>query len=92
MTAKEKVARYLKEHSRPVLAKTIVDYFLLSQRSVQQSLKELEDEGRAVRFKKQGKHFWSWVAVPQNTPQISKPTAFTRPIQNSYPTIRGYDD
>jgi predicted transcriptional regulator len=94
MIAKEKVARYLKEHTRPVLAKTIAHHYLLSKRTVQQALKELENEGRIFRFKDRKQHFWSWVrvAVPQNAPQVSKPSTFTRPIQNSYPTIRGYDD
>jgi hypothetical protein len=42
--------------------------------------------------KKEAKETPKPVAVPREAVKLPIPTAHNRPIQNSYPAIRGYDD
>lgn len=99
MSTVEKVARFLQDRRSLVDVKTIADYFLLSKSSVQRALQELENEGRVKRQRKGQKFYWAWtreepmpVAVSSKAIKLSDTPAFNRPIQNSYPLARGYDD
>jgi DNA-binding transcriptional ArsR family regulator len=99
MNAIEKVERFLKERKSPVSTKVMADYFLMSMSAIQRALKELENAGKAQRKRKANTHYWTWkketaqlVAVPRGAVELSIPSAYSRPLQNSYPQIRGYDD
>jgi predicted transcriptional regulator len=94
MSTVEKVERFLKERKTPVNTKLIANHFLMSMSAIQRALKELENAGKAQRKRKANTHYWTRtpVAVPSETPKLHNPPAFNRPIQNSYPLIRGYED
>lgn len=99
MSTKEKVAKFLQSRVTPVSTKYMADYFLMSKDAISRALKELENEGRIKRQRKGQKFYWAWtreepmpVAVPAKAIKLSNTPAFNRPIQNSYPLARGYDD
>lgn len=99
MSTKEKVAKFLQERLRPVNTKHIADYFLMSKDAIHMALRKLENEGKAVRQKEGSTFYWTWkreatkpVAVPREAVKLSVPATYSRPIQNSYPQVRGYDD
>lgn len=103
MNTGEKVTRYLQERKKPVHMHDIAHHFLLSTSTVGKALRALEREGKVIRMYQGKAAFWFWnrrvgaVAVSKITHPIqqSKPATIQRPpvkIQNSYPTIRGYDD
>lgn len=96
MSTGEKVARFLQDRKNPVDAKTIADYYLMSKSAIRRALQELEHEGKASYERKGSTLYWTWnrkpVAVPLQALKLSNTPAFNRPIQNSYPAVRGYDD
>ena len=99
MTVIEKVRDYLSTHKQPVTAKQLAERFLLSKSGVRDALVQLEKQGNAKRQKAGTTDLWSFKAQPFDglaVPRVpnTKPrdTAFVRPIQNSYPAVRGYDD
>jgi DNA-binding FadR family transcriptional regulator len=99
MTVIEKVKEYLNTHKKPVTIKQLADRFLLSKTGVREALMKLEKQGNAQRQKTGSTDFWSFkaqpfdgLAVPKAPNPKPRTPAFVRPIQNSYPAIRGYDD
>lgn len=99
MTAKEKLTRFLRDRSTPIGSKYLADYFLISKSAINRALSELEKEGKARRQLKGSKTYWTWihkeptpVAIPKEVVKLSNTPAYNRPIQNSYPRARGYDD
>lgn len=99
MSTKEKVAKFLQSRVTPVNTKYMADYFLMSKDAISRALKELENEGRIICEKKKSTFYWTWkrsasrpLAVPPQTPKLSNTPNYNRPIQNSYPAIRGYED
>ena len=99
MSTLNKVLNYLQSHKKSVTSKNLADYFLVSVSTVNRALSMLEKQGHAKRIRTQTSHYWIYcrpaVAIPDTadqrkhkSPAYSKP----RPIQNSYPSIRGYDD
>jgi DNA-binding transcriptional ArsR family regulator len=94
MSTVEKVERFLKDRKAPVSTKMIADYFLMSMSAIQRALKELENAGKAQRKRKANTHYWTQipVAVPREAVKLPVTPTYNRPIQNSYPFIRGYED
>lgn len=99
MSTVEKVAKFLQSRVTPVSTKYMADYFLMSKKSISRALKELYDESKVTCETKKSTFYWAWnrkasrpLAVPPRTPQLSNTPNYNRPIQNSYPAIRGYDD
>ena len=102
----EKVLAYLQDRKRSVAIETISHHYLLSTPSVYKALRDLENLGKVARDPAPAKAppiRWFWraasspVAVSEavNQPQPSRPPTIIprpRPTQNSYPTVRGYDD
>lgn len=108
MTTRDKVWRYLNGRKRAVTAQHLADYFLQSKSSIIKVLNELKDQGKIESIMAtepgNGRRPYAWrvkrrwdVAVPEldNTPPPApapRPATYNRPMQNSYPSIRGYDD
>ena len=95
MSTVEKVEKFLQDRVKPVDVKYVADYFLMSKNAIQRALKELKNEGKAICYKKGTTFYWAWnrsVAVPAKAVGLSNTPAYNRPIQNSYPLARGYDD
>lgn len=114
LTTQDKVAKYLREHRRPVSSKTLSNHYLISISAVQRTLKTLSDKGLVAKQRIGSRHtVWSWnhdhpapttvskqdIPNPQPRPtdKNTESTALldsvrSRPIQNSYPQVRGYDD
>lgn len=94
MTPLEKVTKYVNEHVGPFTVKKLTNHYLLGTTSVLVSLRKLENEKKLIRKKVNNKAVWFKppVAIPTQTTQLPNPPAYQRPIQNSYPTVRGYDD
>lgn len=99
MNLKEKTETYLRTHKKPVTARMIAHHYLINIKQTREALKELKLEGKARSTGKNAKREKLWaaprtVAVSHShhpAPAERSPAAI-RPIQNSYPTIRGYDD
>lgn len=98
MTPLEKVEKYVNEHVGPFTIEKIANYYLIGKTSVRMALNKLHHENKLTR-KKIGNtaHFYKpkhtvIVALPPKVVAVSNPTTYNRPIQNSYPSIRGYDD
>ena len=88
MKAVDKIERYLKDRKTPATVRQIADYFLLTETTVGQALKELESLQLASRANVGSRSLWTayrrpagHVAVPQARRSVS-----------SYPHARGYDD
>lgn len=96
MTAISKVERYLFDRKRPVTVKQIADYFMLSKSAVQKALNELEQAGKATRTPQRTWHICNMAVPPVAAPVEPEPTppraTYNRPMVNSYPHARGYDD
>ena len=108
MTTKEKVWRYISGHKRPVTVQFLSDYFIQSKSTIIKVLNELKDQGKLevvlAEQHKSGRRPYAWqlkrtgsMAVPElddapPEPPAPRQPAYNRPMQNSYPTVRGYDD
>jgi transcription initiation factor IIE alpha subunit len=99
MRAIDKLREYLITHKKPVTPTQLAKRFLISQTSVREALNKLEKEGHAKRKNVGQTSYWSYqaqpfdiLAVPKGLDLPIRPPAPNRPIQNSYPTVRGYDD
>lgn len=108
MVLRDKVVEYLKTHKNPVTTRQIANYYIVSVSSVSTVFRELEKDGIVNVHRLGGKNYWALnrftaikapdpVAVPDDvdTAQPRKSPAIVprqRPIQNSYPNVRGYDD
>lgn len=108
MILRDKVIDYLKTHKKPATTRQIANYYIAAVSSVATVFRELEKDGLATVQTIGGKNYWSYnriseikapdpVAVPEPVapPQPSRPPTIIprpRPIQNSYPNARGYDD
>lgn len=108
MTLRDKVIEYLKTHKKPATTRQIANYYIAAVSSVATVFRELEKDGLATVQTIGGKHYWSYnrvseikakdpvaVSEPVAPPQSSRSPAIVlrqRPIQNSYPHTRGYDD
>jgi len=99
MIVKEKVETYLRTHKRPVTARAIANHYLIDPNRTRVALKELQLEGKVQSTSKTASREKLWfivraVAVPDqhNPAPAQRPAAYNRPMQNSYPAIRGYDD
>lgn len=102
MTNKEKLEAFIRTHKRPSTTDTLAAYFMLSRRTVNRVMGELESENKVIKSKaKTNRNIWSWnhsLAVPKPSapvqpkrepaPVVGRPTAPTP----SYAHIRGYDD
>ena len=108
MTTKDKVWRYISGHKRAVTAQQLADYFIQSKSTIIKVLNELKDQGKLevvlATDTKSGRRPYAWrvkrprfMAVPElddappPAPAPRQP-AYDRPMLNSYPHIRGYDD
>lgn len=100
MSVLEKVTKHLATHKSPITTKQLADRFLVAPSTINGVLRKLEEHGKATRVKVNKIDRWSYktppiiVAVPKE-PDPPKPPSihtFNRPIQNSYPAVRGYDD
>jgi len=104
LVLKEKIFKYLQTHKKAVTSRQLADRFLSSATSVATVLRKLEGEGLAYSKTVNGKKFWSLNRSVSDTVAVSEehvvsqpsrsPTIVPqrRPIQNSYPNVRGYDD
>ncbi len=108
MTTRDKVWRYLNGRKRAVTAQHLADYFLQSKSSIIKVLNELKDQDKLEVIVASrpggGRQPYAWrhkqtrsMAVPElgNTPTESptpRHATYDRPMGNSYPKIRGYDD
>ena len=108
MTTKDKVWRFLNGHKRAVTAQQLADYFIQSKSTITKVLNELNYQGKIERIMAtdpgNGRRPYAWrvkrtwdVAVSEldnqpPEPPATRPAAYNRPMQNSYPSIRGYDD
>jgi len=100
MFTPEKVLNFLKNRKTPVTSKELAHHFLLNTSTINRALAYLENTQHAKRIKTKGSHQWVYchnvrVAIPENTNKESQSAAslrWSRPIQNSYPNVRGYDD
>ena len=94
MTAISKVERYLRDRKRPVTVKQMADYFMLSKSTVQKALNELEQANKAARTPQRTWHVCRMAVSPVAAPDELAPqqATYDRPILNSYPHARGYDD
>ena len=95
MTPHEKVTKYVNEHAGPFTTKHLADYFLIGKTSVLEALRSLERDNKIIRQRIGNKAIWKKikpVAVPVKTFAVPSTSTYHRPIQNSYPSVRGYDD
>jgi len=96
MTTFEKVQKYVNEHSGPFTIEKLANYYLIGKTSVRESLNKLENEQQLIRTKKGNTAVWHKpvrrMAFPEQFVEIHQPPTYNRPIQNSYPFVRGYDD
>lgn len=100
MCITEKVTNYLLTHKTPITTKKLADRFLVKPSTVNGALRRLEANGKAKRTKVGKIDHWSYkatpfdMAVPKEPDSFKSPSihTFNRPIQNSYPAVRGYDD
>lgn len=98
MSTEEKVRRFLNERKTPATAKAISDYYMVSKSAVQRALNDLERASKVTKTKKGGSFLWAWdrgltAPVDRNLPNKALlDSVRSRPIQNSYPQVRGYDD
>lgn len=108
MTTRDKVWRYMNGHKRAVTAQQLADYFIQSKSTIIKVLHELKDQGKLevilATEPGNGRRPYAWrlrrtggVAVPELDDTPSHPSAprrapYNRPMLNSYPNIRGYDD
>lgn len=88
MKAVDKIERYLNARKTPVTIRQIADYFLLTETTVGQALRELEEIRLARRVPGAGRN--CWVADRRSIGTVAVSQA-GRPA-NSYPHVRGYDD
>lgn len=96
---KAKILSYLLTHSNPVTTAQLAKRFMRSQSHVRKMLNELKQEKQAVSITIGKTIYWKRigsyeppVAVPKRVIPEQKPFVYNRPIQNSYPAVRGYDD
>lgn len=101
MTNKEtRVLRFVLERKTPVDTKMVADRFVISQSTAATYLRRLYGANCITRTEKKGKVLWGRkpeekpvsLAIPKDIAELPIAPAFNRPIQNSYPLIRGYDD
>ena len=108
MTTKDKVWRYMNGHKRAVTAQQLADYFIQSKSTIIKVLNELKNQGKLEVIMAtepgNGRRPYAWrlkrsggVAVPElddAPPPAPAPrrATYDRPMLNSYPHIRGYDD
>lgn len=93
MVAIVKVERYLRAHKAPVTSKQIADYFLYSSSTVNKALNDLEQAGKAARTQQRTWHIRRMAVPPPADPAPAEQRAtYDRPMLNSYPHMRGYDD
>jgi len=108
MTTKDKVWRYLSGHKRAVTAQFLSDYFIQSKSTIIKVLNELKNQGKlevvlatdtksgrrpyAWRLKRVGCMAFSELDDAPPAPPAPRQPAYNRPMQNSYPSVRGYED
>jgi DNA-binding transcriptional ArsR family regulator len=93
MTAAIKVERYLKDRKTPVTPKQIADYFLYSHATVNKALNDLKQAGKIARTQQRTWHICRMAVPPPAAPAPAEQrAAYDRPMLNSYPHARGYDD
>ncbi len=96
MAATDKVERYLRDRKRPVTVEQMADYFMYNKSTIQKALNELKQANKATRTPQRTWHVCrmavpSVAAVAEPGPAIQRAT-YDRPMVNSYPHARGYDD
>jgi DNA-binding IclR family transcriptional regulator len=99
MLARNKIEHFLASRKTPVTARQMADYFLIHISTVNRALNELIAANKVARTPQR-----TWqivrsrpVAVPAvaDAPapvQLASRPAYDRPMLNSYPHARGYDD
>ena len=101
MSVKQKLERFMKDRKKPVDTATLAAYFMVNASTVNQAMKELEDEGKITREKARGgKNIWQWnhrlALPPKPAPaRLVEPAPVIGPrvkATPSYPHVRGYDD
>jgi protoporphyrinogen oxidase len=95
MTPHEKVTKYVTEHVGPFTTQHLANYFLIGKTSVLEALRSLERDNKIIRQRTGNKTIWKklkLVAVSTKTFETPSSPTHHRPIQNSYPFVRGYDD
>lgn len=88
MKAVDKIERYLNARKTPATVRQIADYFLLTETTVGQALRELETLNLASRASVGGRSLWT--AYRRSVGHVAVSQA-RRPV-SSYPHARGYDD
>lgn len=102
MNTKQKLEKFLRDRKRNTDTATLSAYFMVTPKTVNRLMGELEHEGKVIGNKgKGGKNIWQWnhsVAVSpkpapvqhrvEPAPVVGQRTKETK----SYPHIRGYDD
>ena len=102
---REKVYNYLLSRKTEITLTDLAFRFGRSESYLRKVLSLMREEGSVVKLeskrsmwrisneaKKETKETSKPVAVPREAVKLPIPTAHNRPIQNSYPAIRGYDD
>ena len=100
MSTKEKLIKFMRDRKRNTDTATLAAYFMVTSKTVNRLMGELELEGKVIGNKGSGgKNIWQWnsLAVPtkpapvrpvEPAPVVGQRTKATQ----SYPHIRGYDD
>jgi hypothetical protein len=102
---REKIHNYLLSRKTEITLTDLALRFGRSESYLRKVLSLMREEGSVVKIesrksmwkisneiKKETKEIPRPVAVPREITQVRPPPAHNRPIQNSYPAIRGYDD
>lgn len=96
---KAKILSYLLTHSNPVTTAQLAKRFMRSQSQVRKVLNELKQEKQTISITIGKTIYWKRlgsdeppVALPKRANTIQRMVPFNRPIQNSYPNVRGYED
>ncbi len=93
MTAATKVEQFLRSRKTPVTSKQIQNYFLYSRTTVNKALNDLEQAGKIARTQQRTWHICRMAVPPPTAPAPAQQRAtYDRPMLNSYPHARGYDD
>lgn len=101
MSAVEKIKTYLDGRKSGVSPQELADRFLINISTVRRALKQMEKNGHAKKIPHKTTYRWVStksalsVAVSERVTEIISTSArilYNRPIQNSYPQVRGYDD
>lgn len=100
-----RVYTYLLSRKTEITLTDLAHRFGRSESYLRKVLSLMREEGSVVKLdskrsmwrisneaKKETKETPKPVAVPREAVKLPIPTAHNRPIQNSYPAIRGYDD